>query len=848
VALPQKFLDGNQPESHGIGINMIPGDPPTFQVELQRAPDDGSGGPGAFATIANLPPLPAAATYIDLLPLDNAFRHYRWRHIGPGYDPSPLWSAVGRGKPTRLEGPAAAGGLISLYPLRRDPPMSDGDWAVASASNDGKQIVKEGQIEGQVRKLSSALTFIIPNAELEVWESSSQPHGWSVDTTGGASAAKETTPANIFSGDAALKYSNPDNASAGGWHGVATNEAAIGAFCVALRPGGSYTMRLGSRASRAGLGQQYRLRLSFNAGETLTFMQAWSYKAANTYQLDIITFTVPSNADKNSKVYVEFNRNGDATATDFWLDSIRVDELVDRLFFDNGNVTGNVTLDWSLAPTQRVRLTGNTTFTFLNGRPGNRYVLEAQQDGTGSRTGTWSPSVTWGSDTPPTLSTGANKLDTFAFEVVGSPVTYYRGSTHSLNVSSYGVQVAIRDIQVLSSQTVGTTIAISGLTFAPKLILVLSSGRDDASDAAGRADYYLNFGAATSTSVRRVMTCWSDDGVATGDASRYGGTDAVANEIAGASRTGALDVSAFNSDGVTLIVDDQFVTSRRYTVVLIGGETFQAALGNVDTPAATGNQTVTGIGFTPTGLLLFGGDNGTANLNLTVAHAIFGMGAAQSTSARYALANAVRDNETTQKPVSYGFTGECYADGELGSPPDVTATRFRADFVSFGSGQFTINWLETALARTVFYIAVAGCRTGVANLATLTDTTTDITVGQLAVLPKFGLLFSHNRPNSTQNVDDNDAQLSLGVFAENPQGGPPVQRTVSTMQKFDAGVASVVAGAGLAYAAAYQNLAVADGSLEGRMQVTAITPGGFTARMDDADPSGSHVGCWLIGA
>jgi hypothetical protein len=139
MAIPQKFLDGNQPESHGIGINMIPGDPPTFQVELQRAPDDGSGGPGAFATIATLPPLGAAATYIDLLPNDNAFRHYRWRHIGPGYDPSPLWSPIARGKPVRLEGPAALGGLISLYPIVRNKPMSDGKYALKASDMVGKE-------------------------------------------------------------------------------------------------------------------------------------------------------------------------------------------------------------------------------------------------------------------------------------------------------------------------------------------------------------------------------------------------------------------------------------------------------------------------------------------------------------------------------------------------------------------------------------------------------------------------------------------------------------------------------------------------------------------------------------
>jgi len=139
VALPQKFIDGLQPESHGIGINMIPGTPSTFQVELQRAPDNGGGSPGAFATIAHLGPLPAAAVYVDLLPNDGAYRHYRWRHIAPGYDPSANWSAVARGIPTRVEGAAAAGGLISIYPIVRSKPMSDGKYALKASDTVGKE-------------------------------------------------------------------------------------------------------------------------------------------------------------------------------------------------------------------------------------------------------------------------------------------------------------------------------------------------------------------------------------------------------------------------------------------------------------------------------------------------------------------------------------------------------------------------------------------------------------------------------------------------------------------------------------------------------------------------------------
>jgi hypothetical protein len=136
MPLPPHFLDGQQPEAHGIGLNLIPGDPPTFQVELQRAPDSG-GSPGTWATIAQLPPVSAAMVYIDLLPADNTYRHYRWRHVGPGYDPSPSWSVVVKAKPVRLEGAAAKGGLISFYPIRRDKPMTDGKYALMSSAATG---------------------------------------------------------------------------------------------------------------------------------------------------------------------------------------------------------------------------------------------------------------------------------------------------------------------------------------------------------------------------------------------------------------------------------------------------------------------------------------------------------------------------------------------------------------------------------------------------------------------------------------------------------------------------------------------------------------------------------------
>lgn len=524
-------------------------------------------------------------------------------------------------------------------------------------------------------------------------------------------------------------------------------------------------------------------------------------------------------------------------------------EVLDRNLGDKGAVT--TTIDWADGggATRRIRLTASGgTILFKNGKPGQGYTLVLQQDETGARTiSTWDPGIAWPADAAPTLTTTIDRADMLVFKCVttGGNVRYL-GRLEQANYIQNDVKAAVGSFLVDSSFAATTDIVVTGVGFMPKLLIFFTSGRSEAVDAAGRADYYMNFGAATSTSLRRGITNWSDDGVATSAAFRYMATDAVINEIDAAGRTGALDVQSFDADGFTVRVDDQFVSSKQVHWLALGGDTFKAKIADRTTPGSAGSQTTTGVGFTPTGLILAGVDvTGAASLQVDAA---MGIGVATSSGAQYATASVVANAQTTQKPTSYGYTGECYANGQVsGAPPDTDATLFRAAFTSFGSDQFVLNWLETLSVRTDFYIALAGCRCVAGNLATVTDTTTDITVTGLAVVPKAGLLISHARPTSTQNVSDNDAQRSTGVFAENPQGGAPIQRTAGVMQKFDASAASVVAGAGHAFDAAYQNLDVADGALEGRMRVTAITPGGFTARMDDADPSAARVGYLVIG-
>lgn len=71
-----------------------------------------------------------------------------------------------------------------------------------------------------------------------------------------------------------------------------------------------------------------------------------------------------------------------------------------------------LTVDFSGGVNQSIVLTANCTFTFDAPGPGSTLDITLTQDGTGSRTVTWPPSVKWGAGgSPPTLSTAPTRQD-----------------------------------------------------------------------------------------------------------------------------------------------------------------------------------------------------------------------------------------------------------------------------------------------------------------------------------------------------------------------------------------------------------------------------------------------------
>ena len=91
--------------------------------------------------------------------------------------------------------------------------------------------------------------------------------------------------------------------------------------------------------------------------------------------------------------------------------------LLDEYTVQTNTWASSVTIDWNVALTHRITLTGSpTTFTFTGGRNGAKYVLEVKQDATGNRSFTLPAKVRYGTYIPNIdPSTSANKTDKLGF-------------------------------------------------------------------------------------------------------------------------------------------------------------------------------------------------------------------------------------------------------------------------------------------------------------------------------------------------------------------------------------------------------------------------------------------------
>ena len=133
------------------------------------------------------------------------------------------------------------------------------------------------------------------------------------------------------------------------------------------------------------------------------------------------TLTLPTSTD------TLVGRATSDTLTNKTLTNPTVTNYTETLY--TANTSTAITVDLANGTVQKLTLTGSATITMPTASAGKSFVIILAQDGTGSRTVTWS-TVVWPSGTAPTITSTASKKDIYSFFADG---TSWYGTTIGQN-------------------------------------------------------------------------------------------------------------------------------------------------------------------------------------------------------------------------------------------------------------------------------------------------------------------------------------------------------------------------------------------------------------------------------
>jgi hypothetical protein len=272
-------------------------------------------------------------------------------------------------------------------------------------------------------------------------------------------------------------------------------------------------------------------------------------------------------------------------------------------------------------------------------------------------------------------------------------------------------------VQWLTTDALNATKVVTGLGFIPKALRFYWVGLQSNSPTnavAGNVNERRGVGFAVSNASRRCVGTFSDDNnAAASDCGSVAADNCVCITVAGDGTVdGRLDISSFDTDGFTLIVDD--VTPANITVFYEawgGTDITSAVVGDIAEPAATGTQNYTVAGFTSDGLnqcVMFAGVQSVSALNTGEAQdsgLCVGFATSTSSTNNVVVAGNSDDNSGTSDTDGYCFQGDCLAQILIaGGNPNA-----RANLSAWGTDQFTLNWTNRATTnRRNIFLAIKG--------------------------------------------------------------------------------------------------------------------------------------------
>lgn len=318
----------------------------------------------------------------------------------------------------------------------------------------------------------------------------------------------------------------------------------------------------------------------------------------------------------------------------------------------------------------------------------------------------------------------------------------------------------------------------TGYGFQPKAVIVWTTlATADGYQAGG--GFSLGFASGSAVGNQRAVGFNMADNVATTDTGRslFDGIVGIP-ATDGGSRIWGGRISSFDADGLTIDWTECGATGILVHILALGGaDLTNAEVGDFAASTSTGNQAVS-TGFQGDCVLFLNTLNtGTAPIVGTTAR--LGIGAATSSSARWAAFVTARDAQATTANVDAMKTQR--SDSCIVLLTSTATQDALADFVSFdATPSFTINWSDApAGANRMPYLLLKG---GQYKVATFNKTTSaapvdqDVTVG---FTPTGLFLTSFNEAATTTITAD--CELSVGGGDGTREGSGWVQEKDETL-------------------------------------------------------------------
>ena len=400
-----------------------------------------------------------------------------------------------------------------------------------------------------------------------------------------------------------------------------------------------------------------------------------------------------------------------------------------------------------------------------------------------------------------------------------------------------GLSFARGKLTWATTDSVSATHVVSGLSFAPVALRLYTSGYSGSGNAGANDNARMCMGFAVSTSLRRSVGSYSAHGTAAADCATIVRDDCVICQVNGsAADAGRLDVSAFASDGFTLIVDVACAqTVDVYWEAWGGSDITVATIGDITEPAATGavDYTVTGFVAAATDqVVMFAGCQSTAALNTGLAGDSgfcvgFGGGAALG---NYVVSENSDDASATMDTDVYGSSNACIA---MIAVAGGTAAA-RASLTQFGTDNFRLNWANriTTGRRSVFLAIQGGLWDVGAYTIDGSTTNATATVSGLTYQP-IGLSLIGTQGAAQTTTAATTAALTIGAAASISDRGGVAIRDLN-------GAANATVEVGCCESAVIFSFG-GSGAPSCLYDLDSINTDGFTMIVDQADAGASTV-------